>query len=411
MSGALYDYVSGSGVIVPDTGSILGTVQNEFQGVFGAGLNVDSSTPQGVLISAETSARSTVVDNNSTLANQINPNQAGGIFLDAICALSGLERSAETYTVVDGAILTGVQSTPIPAGSLVETAAGDQFQLSNTVTLDSITGSATGNFIAVEGGPVPCGAGTLGLTTVVSGVFGWETVSNVTQGTIGTSEQSDVALRALRNATLFLQGVSLIGASDSALVNLPGVIGVQQLENVSSSGTIISGVSLLANSVWFCVDGGTAQDIGSVLLQNKSYGSNWNGAQSIALVEPSSGQTYTVHWDVPTLVPLLVQVTVAQGTYNGSVVSGVTQAVLDFGANQIAPADPNAQPVQGFYVGNNASPFEIAAGIVQECPGVIISNLELSLASAPSLQPAQIAMNINQKPTISVGNISVILVS
>ena len=91
-----YQYLLSTGAIVPDSSDLLSEVQTSFQSVFGSGLNTDPSTPQGVLITALTLARSSVVNNNAALANQINPNIAGGTFLDAIMALTGVQRVAQT---------------------------------------------------------------------------------------------------------------------------------------------------------------------------------------------------------------------------------------------------------------------------------------------------------------------------
>lgn len=411
MSETLFNYVETTGVIVPDTATLLSDVESEWTGVLGAGLNTDSSTPQGIIIASDVAARSAVVNNNAALANQINPNEAGGVFLDAICALTGLSRESDTYTTVDNVVLAGVQGSPIAAGTQVKTplvngVGGDTFALASAVTLDTVTGQAVGTYVAMVSGAVPCPAGAF---QIVTPVLGLETVTNPATATPGTLEQSDEALRALRRNTLALQGNSTMAAITSAIWDIPGVIGLQDLENVGAAQTI-SGVAMQSKSVWVCVDGGTPLAIATALLNSKSSGSNWNGAQSLTVIEPASGQSYTPQWDIPTLVPLLVQVTAKQGTFVGDINAAIIQAVLDFANNAIAPADPNAAPVAGFTVGASASPFEIAAGIMQECPGLWITNVALSLASGtPNYQPAQIAMLIYQKATVSSGDISVVL--
>src|ERR1700750_192022 len=146
-----YTYVTSTGVIVPDTSQILSDVQTEYREVFGADLVVSPDTPQGVLISAEALARAAVVANNAAVANQINPNVAGGTFLDAIMALTGLQRTAQTQTQVPNVAVAGIAGTVIPEGSLAQTAAGDQFQTLSQVTLDG-TGRATVNFASVAYG-------------------------------------------------------------------------------------------------------------------------------------------------------------------------------------------------------------------------------------------------------------------
>src|SRR5262249_35563379 len=157
---------------------------------------------------------------NAALASQINPNVAGGVFLDAIMALTGMQRTPATRTLVTNVTLTGIASTVIPAGTLAATSAGDQFQSVSTVTLNP-SGTPNVNFQSVQTGPIPC-AGSA-LNTIVSSILGWETVTNNASGTpasvttLGTTTQSDQAARALRANTLAFQGVSLAEAITSAL--------------------------------------------------------------------------------------------------------------------------------------------------------------------------------------------------
>ena len=102
-------------------------MQNEYKAIFGADLIVTADTPQGMLITAEALSRTQEVSNNAALANQINPNISGGVFLDAIMALTGMQRTSATKTIVSAVTVTGVASTAIPAGSQAKTAAGDIF--------------------------------------------------------------------------------------------------------------------------------------------------------------------------------------------------------------------------------------------------------------------------------------------
>lgn len=402
MTASNYQYVENTGLIVPVTSNILAEVQSEWVGAFGNAIELAENTPQGVMISAETTARANVIQNNTAVANQINPNQSEGVFLDVICALTGLPRQGNTFTKVQNVLLTGQPSTPIAARSLAKTTAGDQFALDAAVTLDAVTGQAMSNFTAVQPGPVPCGAGAAGLTAIVTAVLGWETVSNAGTGIAGAAEQSDEALRALRRNTLFLQGVSNIGAISSALWAISGVIGVQILENTQNTGQTISGVEMIAKSVWVCVDGGNSDNIATALLKTKSIGAAWNGSQSLTVIEPASGQPYTVHWDVPSLLPILVQVTVRQGSFVGDPTAAVISAILAYGVNSIAGVD-------GLALGVNASPFEAGAAVAAQCPGLYVKLVQMALVSGGSLAPAEIPVAIYQKATIAEGNISVIL--
>jgi hypothetical protein len=395
-----YEYITATGVIVPDTSSLLSDVQSEYQAVFGADLIVTPDTPQGVLITAETFARTEIVANNAALSNQINPNIAGGVFLDAIMALTGVQRTPATQTLVTNVTLTGVAGTVISAGTLAATAAGDQFASLSTVTLNG-SGTATVNFASVAYGPISCAGSALNV--VVSNVLGWETVTNNAGGspasvtTLGATTQSDQAARALRQNTLAFQGVALPVAITSALYATPGVTSLTFQENVSASTQTINGISMVGHSIYACVNGGSDTDVAAALLENKSSGCAWNGGTSVSVVEPASGQTYTVLFDRPTTVGILIRVT----TPNGNA-ANITQAVLDYAAG-------NINGLAGFVVGSNVSPFEIAGAIMSEQPGYYVAKVEISLTSPVAYSTDEIDIGVNEIATTQNSYITVVI--
>ncbi len=396
-----YEYIQQTGVVVADTPALLADVQGEYQSLFGADLIVTPDTPQGVLIAAETLARTAVARNNAALANQINPNVAGGVFLDAILALTGMQRTVATPTVVPNVALSGVAGTVIAAGTLAATAAGDQFLSVSTVTLGS-GGTATVNFQSAAAGPVPCGEGA--LTTIVSSVLGWESVTNATAGKLGATTQSDQAARALRQNTLAFQGVSLAEAITSALYATEGVTSLTFQENVSASTQTINGISMVAHSVYACVAGGTDTDVAAALLENKSSGCAWNGGASVSVVEPASGQTYSVSFDRPTQVGILIRVTSPNGNS-----ANVIQSILDYanGLIEITGMNGVVSSVPGFVVGADVSPFEIAAAIVSENPGTYVSKVEVSLTSPVAYSTDTLAIGVNQQAFTEASYITV----
>lgn len=401
MTDGPYLYLDETGVVVPDTAEILTEIEAEYTSAIDANLNTAPMTPQGLLINAEALVRAEVVANNAALANQINPNIAGGIFLEAICALTGLDIPQATNTIVPGVRVTGVYPTSIPAGAQARTAAGDIFITTETVAFGT-DGSATVDFEAAETGPVPCAIGA--LTQIVSGVLGWETVTNSNAGSLGVLPPSDAQLRALRNATLALQGASLAEAMQSAMSVVPGVrIPIAFRENEQAVDRTIDGIFLVKNSVWACVDGGTDTDVATALLAAKSGGCNWNGTTIVGVIDPYSGQTFHVRLDRPTAIGVRVKATVRLP--DSSVTSDtVKQAILDYAAGLITN-------FTGFVVGGDVSPFEIAGGITVECPGVFVTKIEVGLAPAGTLQTTELAMALNQKASLAATDIQIVVVN
>lgn len=390
----VYQYVTPTGVIVPDTSNILSNTQAEYQAVLGTDLIVTSDTPQGVLIVAETASRTEVVNNNAAVANQINPNIAGGVFLDDIMALMGVERIAATKSVISAVLLSGVAGTTIPAGTQAQSSAGDVFESLSTVVID-VGGTVTVDFASVVTGPVQCPENT--LIQVVTNITGWETVINPNAAVVGATTQSDQSARAYRDNTLGFQGNSLAVCITSALYKVDGVTSLTFRENYTKVDATIDGIFLLANSIWACVNGGADLDIAAALLENKSDGSNWNGAVTVNVVEPASGQTYPVKFDRPDAVPILVRVT----TTNGNSVD-IKSAILAYVASQI-------NGLQGFVVGSDVSPSELAISIGTLYPGTFLTKVEITLASAPTSWTTDIiAIALDEIATTAAASITVV---
>lgn len=392
-----YDYIVETGVVVPDTSDVLDDVNTEWTTALGANLSTDPATNQGRLIAGEVSARTGVVNANAKVANQINPTLAGGLFLDALCALTGLYRKAATPTQVTNVTLTGVLNTNIPAGTRASLGQnGPVFALQNGVTLandGSGGGIAYTTWVAVVAGPTAVVSGA--LNRPVDSALGWETITNNQSGTpasvttIGTNQQSDASLRALRNNTLALQGISTVQAQVSGLYAINGVTSVAFLENVANTTQTINGISLGAHSIWACVDGGASLDIATSLLNNKTDGAGWNGAQSVPVVEPASGQTYTVLFDRPSYTFIYGAMTVKQGSFIGSLQQAAAQAVADYFVG-------NVDGFQALGIGQTVSPFEIAAAVVSACPGCIVMGCNIGTVPG-TLNPADITIAQNAR--------------
>jgi hypothetical protein len=375
----VYNYITATGVIVPDTADILTEVQAEYVNAFGSDLNLDANTPQGTLITAETLARAAVADNNATLANQINPNEAGGIFLDALLALLGSERTVASPSTVL-CTLTGIVGTSIPAGAQISDSNGDLYELVTTTVIPVGGSIANVPFQSVLTGAIPGNAGT--LTTIVSNILGWETVTNPANATLGTSTQSDAQARLFRINTLASQGMGFAQAIISALTNnnlTPGVTSLTFQENATSSPATINDVPMVANSLYTCVAGtATPLAIAETLTNTKNGGCAYNNGlgvpQSVNVTNPFSGQVIPVLFDTPNFVTVAMTVTVHQFANVQDVPSAVKNSIIAYAAGQI-PNEP------GFVVGASVSPFQIAGAINILSPGLFVQEVQVGIFS------------------------------
>ena len=395
-----YAYITSTGVIVPDTSTTLEGVQNEYRAAFGQELDVNPETPQGVLITAETEARDSVARNNATLANQINPNLAGGVFLDAIWALTGGKRFQALPSVVRNVLLTGIPGAIIPQGAVATTSGTNyRFVLTSAVVLDAF-GNGEGVFQSEIPGAFPVGIGA--LNTISTQVLGWETVSNPYAGETGQAEETDAASRRRRRLTLALQGVSLSEAIVSGLNDLPGVKSCVFRENVTNAPLVIEDVTLGPHSVYACVDGGLDNDIALMLLRKKSLGAGWNGDTTVNVQDPVSGQIYKVQFQRPKEVQIYLRVTVRAGAPYPDVSGTIRAAILSYANGEQTEED-------GFVVGGDVSAFEIASAVNRVAAPVYVTDLTMSTDNI-NFSTATISVTISQVARVLAGNISVTVV-
>ena len=392
-----YDYVVATGVIVPDTATLQDQVVAEFREAFGADLVTTADTPQGVLITMETLARDAVVRNNAALANQINPDLAGGVFLDALWALTGGARVKATRSLVTGVALTGQPGAVIPAGSQARVgASGPLFELTGAVTLDA-GGAGTGTFQSVDFGPVAAAAGA--LDTIAGGVLGWETVTNPDPALPGKASESDIASRRRRRNTLALQSVALPEAIVSGLYDVEGVRSVKLVENPTASSVTVDAVVIAAHSIYVAVSGGTDAAVAAELLARKSLGCGWVGTTTVNVTEPTSGQVYPVKFQRPDPVDIYAKVTVKQGTEIADPVALVRAAIVAYAAGEVAGED-------GFMIGGTVTPWELAGAVNIAAPGLFVLGVQIGLDPG-TLGTSNLPMTIKQMPQIFDGSIVV----
>jgi hypothetical protein len=364
-----YEYVVASGLLVPDTADLLEEVKEEWRETYGADVILEPETSQGAIVVQDTEVRDASVRNNVAVANQINPDYAGGPFLDAIWALTDGDRRPATRSTIAGVVLGGQNGTLVPINSVaVVTTSGARFLTASAVIIGEVTpGLATVDMVAEDFGPIGVAIG--GLNAVASGVLGWETVTNPTAAIPGALAESDIASRRRRRLTLALQSVAMPEAIISALMDIDEVESLTFRENYTDVDATIDGIFLKKHSIWVCVRGGTDAQIGNALLEAKSMGCGYNGAVTVNVVEAASGQTYVINFDRPTLVTLFVRVTAKFNNTDGATI--IPNATMAYATGEL-------EGDAGLVVGASVSPWEIAGAINQVEPRIKVTKVELS---------------------------------
>lgn len=392
-----YQYQIDTGVIVPDMSQTLSEVAAEFRAVFGQSLSVDPSTPQGMLITRIAEMRDSVARNNCDVANQINPNVAGGVFLDALIGLHfGQRRAASKSTVT--ATVTGTNGTIIPKGSVAKTTLGTRFETMYAVT---ISGSTQVQMQAIETGPVGADAGT--LTKIETSISGWSTVTNPLAATLGRDVESDAQLRSRRRDMLGTQSTSTIAAIRSRLsAQVDGLISHAVVDNPTLSAKTIKGVSIAAKSIAVFTAGGASADIARAIYNATPAGVPTVGTTTVNVADTVvSGYSTPIKYTDAATVPVLVKVTVDTSTLDLQTI--IPELVVDY-------ANGEGATPRNFVVGGDVLPFEIASYINSREPTINIRNVEVTKASPVSWSNAPITINLDEIATVQASSVTVVLV-
>lgn len=389
-----YNYIVNNGVIVPNTSLIKSEVEAEWRLIAGEDATIDSSSFEGKLIDKNTNGRIEVARNNSELANQLNPNMSNGSFVDAHLSLVGGSRDGAEQSTVE-LTLTGIIGTNILAGAFVEDVNRELwFLVSDTII--GAGNTVTASFRSLNYGPISANIGE--INKIISGVVGWETVNNAAAATLGKIEQNDVSAKRQRRLELGANTRSVAESSISAVYKLEGVSGIQFRENRTNSTAIIDGITLIAKSSWLCVDGGVTSEISEAYYNNR-WGTDFNGAVEHEYTDPVSGQVVAVKFDRAAEVSVKCRIEIRK-SYT---------AIADVKAAIVSYAIGNLDGEDGFALGLDASPFEVASAVNAQLPNVFVKKCELALISG-TLSTDTIDIDINEKATITENDIEVVLI-
>ena len=268
-------------------------------------------------------------------------NNAGGVQLDNICAISpGISRKAATKSQVT-LTLVGDASTIIPIGSSVETDAGILFLTTETVEIPA-AGSITVVAEASVAGAVVVLAGQ--ITSIVTPVGGWDSVTNVLAASPGTDDETDPDLRLRRRLSMQVAGGRASGALLANIIALPFITDGYVAENDQAVERLVDGVLLPANSLLSVVTPNPLTSDQADTLAQVIYGLIPMGIQSFgaesATVLGADGTSKSVGFSYPLAFNVSTQITFSiRPGFSSSAVQTEIETVRDTYFAGLGPAD------------------------------------------------------------------------
>jgi len=391
-----------AGLIIPAETDILAGVQADMNAAFGGGLNPGLETPQGQLASSQAAV---IGDKNNEVAlivNQVDPQYSADRFQDAIGRIYFLTRKPATPTAVT-ATLGGIAGTVIPAGTFAQDTNGNTYALSGDATI-GIAGTVDADFQNIQTGPIPCAAGT--LTSVYQAIPGWDTITNAADGTMGSNVESRADFEYRRRNSVALNGKGTPQAIYAEVFALADVLDVYAKDNPAGT-TVNTGSTnypILAHSVYVAVVGGTDADIAAAIWRKKDVGCDYNGNTSVTVTDDAGYSypqpTYTVKFERPAALPVLFAVSLVN---DPSLPSDIVQRVKAAIIARFNGADGTTRE----RIGSLILASRYYGAVVAVASNVSLISILIGTATATL---SQVAIGIDQKPTLSESDIAVTLV-
>lgn len=259
---------------------------------------------------------------------------ASGNQLDDLGLLIDVPRKAATYSTVT-VVCTGTMGTVIPSGRLVEGGGTDGTQRWAT-TSDITLGPGNTPVVAqaVDLGAIGADPGT--ITTIVTNVAGWATVTNIIAASPGRDMETDAEYRVRQQIEVSNTGGMSVIAIQAALLAIVGVEGAVVVDNKLDVPVVTGGVPLDPHSIaailyppTLTVDQTTA--VATVLFDQAAEGITQMGTVTGTVIG-DNGQTFTMTWAYATTVTATVAATVVldDGYVLGDVSAACATAITDY---------------------------------------------------------------------------------
>lgn len=311
--------------------------------------NLDPSTPDGLKMAHDAEIFYALDETLQQAYNSKDPNKARGIDLDIICALTGTARSQGTPSTVE-LTLSGSFGTFIPEGTRIEsTATGTRWATDQGVSIDG-SGLVTVQAACTVIGPTQADAGT--LTRIVDVIGGLSSATNVDPATPGTEAESNSQLRVKRATAVGRPGNNQV---DSMLGELFSVDGVRRVKVYENDTDVTNSNGLPAHSIAPVIDGGDPDEVALAIYIKKNPGVLLHPAGTPVVVTVTS-PTYPTNskditFSLPDYVDMIIDIEVTDdGTLPADVDQQIIDAVVEFGAGRLIPADVGFK-ITGFDIG------------------------------------------------------------
>lgn len=308
-----------AGPIAPSESAILAGVQADLSAAYGVPLSFTTTSGSQTSPTAEgqlaTSMAAVIGNANSTFlarVNAVDPAFAVRRDQDAIGRLYFQNRIPSQPTVIQ-VICTGLAGVPIPLGASVQDGAGNIY-LCTTAGVIGSGGTVTLPFANVLQGPIA----VPGTVSIYQAIGGWDSAA-VSGGQLGRNVENRAQFEQRRQLSVASNSKGMGASIQGDVLALPGVMDCYYYQNQTGSPLTVQGVTLAPFSIYIGVTGGNEAQIAQAIFSKKQpccpcYVGNTSYTLQITDGFVPPYPEYTISWDVPTDLNILVAVNIVNST-------------------------------------------------------------------------------------------------
>lgn len=327
--------IDSTGVHSPTYSDIYQSLIASYQGIYGSDIYVPADSQDGQALAVHAKAIYDTNQNIIAVYNSWSPSTAQGAALSSVVKINGIKRNSYSYSTVD-LLIVGQAGAKISSGVAFD---GTYKWSLPTNVIIPVGGSITVSAACQTAGAISAVANS--INRIYTPTFGWQSVNNPLAAVPGAPVEDDPTLRARQTVSTAIPSRTVIDGITGAILNITGVTACVAHENDTKT-TDSSGVP--GNSIAMIVNGGDPIAIATVISNKKTPGSTTYGTTT-EVVTNASGVPVTINFYRPTIVNVLVAITIKALTGYVSTTGTAVQAAIASYINSLGIGGGNGKNV------------------------------------------------------------------
>ena len=313
--------LSDAGLVVPRTADYIDEIRARYAAETGLDVDWDADLVLGQLTAIMAQLLGEQAELLQAVYDSWDVNGASGVQLSNIAAITGTARKVPIAAQAS-VRLSGTAGTVLTTDKMVEGGGSDgraRWQLTEDVTIGA-DGTVDTVVRATVAGYTVALASENDISTIVTPVPGWDTVTQLEDASPGSNAETDAELRVRRQQSIQLSAGLGIGAIRAKVLELEFIEAAAVIDNPDAETNVVEGVSLPACSFLVIVTPDTLTtdqqaEVARVIYDNTPVGVRATGTDVSTTVTGADGFEKTVKFDYATDVAanIAVQLTMASG--------------------------------------------------------------------------------------------------